>query len=138
MYTEYIDHFKNLGITGEAYNKYNISILDRRLELDLLLSFTEFKNKLIKELFGLDTGDLIEYVYNIYKFTLFNIYLFNSISNKIKDCDLKSSNTKFKSESKAIVNIFKPNIGTLGSYCPSRNEIKKSTIKLDFNTIKER
>lgn len=55
----------------------------------------------------------------MYKFTLLNIYLFNSISNKIKDCD-KSSNRKFKGESKAIVNI-KANKGTIGPYYPSIN-----------------
>lgn len=75
MYTKYTEHFYNFKITGLQYKKYNINILDKNLQLDYFQSFTEFKNTLIKELFDLDTGDLIEYGYDMYIFTIFNIYL---------------------------------------------------------------
>lgn len=127
MYTQYVDYFKNLSITGEPYKKYTINVKDRNLELDFFLSFTDFKNILIKELFDLDTGDLIKYGKDMYIFTLFNIYLFNSISNKVKDYN---NNLELKVDSKALVNVIKPKLGYLGWYYPSRNEMNKSIIKL--------
>lgn len=48
LYTQYTEHFYNLKVTGFEYKKYNIKILDKNLELDYFLSFTEFKNILIK------------------------------------------------------------------------------------------
>lgn len=133
MYTQYINHFKNLSITGESYKKYTITVLDKKLELDFFLSFTDFKNILIKELFDLDTGDLIKYGKDMYLFTLFNIFVYNSINNKIKDYNSK----ELKVKSKALVNVIKPNLGYLGCYYPSRNEMNKSIIKLDFNNIEK-
>lgn len=133
MYTQYINHFKNLSITGESYKKYTITVLDKKLELDFFLSFTDFKNILIKELFDLDTGDLIKYGKDMYLFTLFNIFVYNSINNKIKDYNSK----ELKVKSKALVNVIKPNLGYLGGYYPSRNEMNKSIIKLDFNNIEK-
>lgn len=135
MYTQYINHFKNLSITGESYKKYAITILDKKLEFDFFLSFTDFKNILIKELFDLDTGDLIKYGKDMYIFTLFNIYLFNSINSKVKDYNNLCN--ELRVDSKALVNVIKPNLGYLGCYYPSRNEMNKSIIKLDFNNIEK-
>lgn len=131
MYTQYVEHFKNLSITGEAYKKYTIRVKDRNLELDFFLSFTDFKNLLTKELFDLDTGDLIKYGKDMYIFTLFNIYLFNSNSKKIKEYNDNLLNIEMKVECKCLVNVIKPNIDRLGMYYPSRNEMYKSIIHLD-------
>lgn len=135
MYTQYVDNFNNLSIVGEPYKKYNISILISKLELDLFLSFIDFKYILIKELFDLDTGDLIKYGKDMYKFTLFNIYLFNSISNQVKDYNYNLCNMELKVDSKALVNIIKANLGYLGEYYSNRNVINKSIITQDFNNI---
>jgi len=75
LYTQYTEHFYNLKVTGFEYKKYNIKILDKNLVLDYFLSFTEFKDILIKELFDLDTGDIMEYGYDMYIFTIYNVYL---------------------------------------------------------------
>lgn len=71
----------------------------------------------------------------MYIFTLFNLYLFNLISDKIKDYNLKSGNLDLAADSKDLVNVIKPNLGYLGVYYPSRNEMNKSIIKLDFNNV---
>lgn len=48
LYTQYTEHFYNLKVTGFESKKYNLIILDKNLEQDYFLSFTEFKNNLIK------------------------------------------------------------------------------------------
>ena len=115
MYNQYIDHFYDLRLSGEPYMKYSINISERNLELDFCLSFTEFKNILTKELFDLDTEDLIKYGKDMYIFTIFNIYFFNSISSKVKgyDIDLDGNELKevehlcLRPSSKALVNVIK-------------------------------
>lgn len=81
MYTQCVKHIENLSITGESYTKYNLKIRDKNLDLDLFLSFTEFNNYLTYQIFDLDTEDIINYGKDMYIFTLFNIYLFNSSVN---------------------------------------------------------
>ena len=121
MYTQYTEHFYNLKDTGFQYKKYNIKILGKNLELDYFLSFTEFKKILIKELFDLDTDDIIQYGYDIYIFTIFNVYLWNSIKYEITSRDF----TCFRNTvvNRSLINIIQPFIGKLGWHYPSRNEM---------------
>ena len=57
-----------------------------------------FNNILIKELFDLDTEDLIKYGKDMYIFTLFNIYLFNSTSSKVNGYDIDLDENELKVE----------------------------------------
>lgn len=119
MYTQYINYFSYLAVKGELYKKYTVTILDRNFELDFFLSFTEFKNTIIKEFYDLDTGDIIEYGRDMYRFTIFNLYLYNLNLNK----SYLNFKPKYLIESsgKAIIKHHKGNVGYLGHYYPSRN-----------------
>ena len=121
MYIKYTEHFYNFKVTGLQYKKYNISILDKNFQLHI--SFTEFKIILTKKLFNLDTEDLIEYGYDIYIFTIFNIYLCNRYN---------VNSIYFTNSSKMqIYKNIQPFIGKLGSYYSSRNEVKRNTFNLN-------
>ena len=101
--------------------------MDKNLELYYYISFTEFKNILIKELFGLDTEDHIEYGYDIYIFTIFKIYLYNTMKYNVNSIYFTNSSKM------QIYKSIQPFIGKLGSYYPSRNEMKRNTFNLNFS-----
>ena len=133
LYTQYTESFSTLDVKGITYKKSKITILDRKLELGLYLSYPEFK-KIIKNKFGqLDIDDIIAYGCDMYIFTIFNIYLYNINLNK-PYLSLKT-NDRTDSCDKAIVKYYKGNIGILGQYYPNRKEMKKSKVKINFNNV---
>lgn len=110
------------------YKNYKISIFDRNIELDYFLSFTEFKNTLSKELYVLDISDFIKYGHDLYIFTIYNLYLFNSIKFVF------SSNIYIHSN-KSLINILQPNIYKLTGTYSTSNDMKKNIVKLNFDNI---
>ena len=126
LYSKYLADLKNIN-TIPFRNKLIFYILNNTIELEYLLSFTEFKNILSKILFDLDTPYIIEYGRDMYLFTIYNIYLFN----------LKHNNNinlaKIYSYKNALVKFINFNVGYLGSYYPSIDGLNKQTVIIKFN-----
>jgi len=145
MYTLYDEHFKNLSKNGLVYSKFKVYIgscknqLHIVAEFDYFLSFTEFKNLLMKEVGFMDTEDVIKYGKDMYLFTIYNIYLYNYI--KFEENDLKIINQcsnifnieMDKCKSLVKWSIYKKHV--LSGYCPSKNEVNKIIVKVNLNNI---
>jgi hypothetical protein len=143
MYTLYDEHFENLSKNGLVYSKFKVYIdsckNSKIIEFDYYLSFTEFKNLLMKGIGFIDTEDVIKYGQDMYLFTIYNLYLYNYI--RFEKYDLKIINqcsNVFNIEMnkcKSLVkrNIYKKHI--LSGYCPSKNEVNKRIVKLNLNNI---
>jgi hypothetical protein len=129
MYTLYTDHFRSLSVTGHPYTKFKITIENKVIELDYYLSFTEFKNILIREVGWMDTGDIIKYGHDLYLFILYNIFIYN-ITDSEKSTLVVSENLN---KSLTIYVYYKGR--HLGLYYPSRNEMNKSIVNINFNNI---
>lgn len=104
------------------YDDDNNLILLNSTKLDFL-SFTEFKNKTIKEFFDLDTNDLIELGRDLYLFTIFNYYL----------CENTSKFSSSNLNNKSLTITFPINVNYINFYYPSRNKINKMLISNPSN-----
>jgi len=69
----------------------------------------------------------------MYRFTIFNLYLYNFIS-KYGDLDIKS-NYLIDSSDKAIVKSHEGYQGKLGQDYTSSKALKKSIVKIKFNNF---
>ena len=125
LYTKYLAESKNIN-TIPFRNKWIFHFLNNTVELEYLLSFTEFKNILDKKLFYLDTPDIIEYGRDMYLFTMYNIYLFNlKHHNNINLSEFYSHKSRYD-----LVKFINFHVGYLGSYYPSRNELNKQIVTI--------
>lgn len=108
LYSQYLTQ-NNINL---RYDNYNNLILLNSTKTDFL-SFTEFKNKTIKEFFDLDTDDLIELGRDLYLFTIFNYYL----------CENSSNFSSYNLNNKSLTITFPINVNYINFYYPSRNKI---------------